>query len=326
VTTHRYAKDILSDEDAEHLRDLVPDDPVPLPEGHLPCPLCGIAVPDPDPPPAFTDQERATLGWGQRPERFARCAECSRLAEQAAAIVADHPKFAARVGQALARERVEGTLVALSLLGRPTPEDSIAMLVDRLHVAGNAARWRRPLAPAPGLCSPRPWAHVSLSQRASLRAAFALVLRDRMARHQPPVRLVCPTRGCVLCGVEAVPMAAVEVLRRGGPEAAVIVSWRQVTTTPASLGGKGPQSVRGHLCPPCAEAVESEGAVGPSARHRALVEHVRRGARGERKASRLRALLEEDYPPAVPGWGALPSTTLPNLAPWEHVRRVVDRL
>lgn len=86
----------------------------------------------------------------------------------------------------------------------------------------------------------------------------------------------------------------------------------------------GPESVAGHLCTPCTEAVEVEGAVGVSARHRALLEHAAR-TRGDRKAQRLRNLLVADYPPPTPGWGAL-ATRVPNLAAWEHVRHLLDRL
>ena len=120
--------------------------------------------------------------------------------------------------------------------------------------------------------------------------------------------LWCPSRGCRLCGVDVIQVAAIEVVRWGGPEAAAIVAWRSVTTTASALGGRGPQGVRGHLCPQCSEAVRSEGAVGPSSRGRALVEYVRR-SKGDPKATRLRLLSGDDFPPLIPGWGALPPTT-----------------
>lgn len=92
---------------------------------------------------------------------------------------------------------------------------------------------------------------------------------------------------------------------------------------PGGAGGQGPEAVHGHPCPQCAEAVEEVGAVGHSARGRAVVAHVRHVA-GEVKADRPRALLDDDFPPTLPGWGAVHLP--PNQQPWSHLVRVVDRL
>ena len=151
-------------------------------------------------------------------------------------------------------------------------------------------------------------------------------LRDRLALAEPPVQLYCPTRGCLLCGIDVTPMPAIEVVRRGGPEAAAIVAWQTLSTSPAALGGEGrPQGVDGHTCPSCARAVDDVGSVGPTSRNRALVAYVRR-TQGDAKAERLRQVLSSDFPPVIPGWGALPRTTQPNLTPWEHVRHLLDHL
>lgn len=189
--------------------------------------------------------------------------------------------------------------------------------------AGSRVRFANPMTLTKNRCSPRPWAHVTLGQRAALRSAYADVLRDRLALNEPPVALRCPTRGCLLCGVRAVNRSAIEVARRGGREAAVAAVWRPLTVPPVALGGRGPEPVNGHLCPDCAEVVEEVGAVGPTARGRAVVAHVRRVA-GVAKADRLSAMLDDDFPPTLPGWGAL--HLAPNQEPWSHLVRVVDRL
>ena len=45
---------------------------------------------------------------------------------------------------------------------------------------------------------------------------------------------------------------------------------------------------------------------------------------GTVKSLRLRKLLKDDFPPALPAWGAL--NLRPSAEPWAHLRRVIDRL
>jgi hypothetical protein len=80
--------------------------------------------------------------------------------------------------------------------------------------------------------------------------------------------------------------------------------------------------VNGHVCPSCGVAIEAAGAVGRSARGRAVVAYV--GHFSEQKAQRLRSMLSGDYPPMLPAWGAL--NQRPNAAPWSHLQKVIDRL
>ena len=135
--------------------------------------------------------------------------------------------------------------------------------------------------------------------------------------------LACPSGGCLLRGVAAVRRAAFEVTRGGGQEAAVHRVWTTVTTLPTALGGRGADHVTGHVCPPCADAIEDVGAIGPSARERAVVERVRRTL-GDAKADRLKRLLTDDFPPTLPAWGAVSRPA--NAVPWSHLVSVVDRL
>jgi hypothetical protein len=149
-------------------------------------------------------------------------------------------------------------------------------------------------------CSPRPWAHVTLTQRAALRAAYAAVLRDRLALSAPLVAIRCPSGGCLLCGISSVDRAAIEGASRGGTDAVSHAVRRSVSTTPPALGGRGREAVHGHVCPACATAIEGEGAVGHSARGRALVAYVHHSS--AQKAKHLRLMLTDHSPPSLPAW------------------------
>lgn len=313
----------MTEAQVDALRATVPDNPVRLPEGWLACEGCGVAVPHAEttstatPWPA-TENSRVMPA----PVPFGRCPACQSLHDAADAYVEAHPLLARRVGPQLAREHIERALFALAILRQPTPED-IGFLLPRMLAAGSCVRFANPLTLTRGLCSPRPWAHVTVGQRAALRRAYAEVLRDRLALNEPPVALPCPTRGCLLCGVVAVSRSAIEVARRGGREASVAAVWRPMTVPPVALGGQGPQPVRGHVCPACDDAIQTVGAIGLSARGRALVAHIR-PTLGDSKADRLRSMLADEFPPTLPGWGAL--RLPPNRQPWSHLNRVVDRL
>lgn len=165
---------------------------------------------------------------------------------------------------------------------------------------------------------------MTLSQRTRLRTAYAATLRDLLALSAPNVAVRCPSGACLLCGVASVNRAAFEVARRGGVEETALAVWRSVNTAPVALGGHGPNSITGHVCPACANAIDDAGSVGPSARGRAVVDHVRR-TKGHQRADRLRSLLSDDFPPTLPGWGAVPGAR-PSAEPWAHLRRVIDRL
>ena len=99
----------------------------------------------------------------------------------------------------------------------------------------------------------------------------------------------------------------------------------RVNTDAGALGGRGPDPVRGHVCPACSNAIEAEGAVVPTARERAVVAFLRTCV-SQAKANPLRSMLAEDYPPSLPGWGASPTPRVPNAEPWSHLRRIIERL
>jgi hypothetical protein len=255
------------------------------------------------------------------PQEFARCRSCEVIHQWATAYVEGRPSLAARLGPDIAVERIESVLVGLAVLGQPVPDD-LGLVLPRLHPAAHALAFSNPLTLTTGMCSPRPWAHVTTGQRAALRKAYAESLRDRLALSSPPVPVPCPSGGCLLCGVASVERSAIEVARRGGVEAAGV--WTFWTVPPVALGGAGPDLIGGHTCPDCTRAIEEDGAVGWPARAQALVSHL--SSIGEdKKADRLRRECEGDFPPRLPAWRADPKAR-PSAQPWAHLRRVIDRL
>ncbi|UMG94157.1 hypothetical protein [Nocardioides sp. TF02-7] len=228
------------------------------------------------------------------------------------------------------------------LLGMPQPESvteaDLPALLRHLAHPGAAARWEA--RARPGKHAREPWSHVTEDARASVRAAYAALLRERVTERSPDVALNPPTvhywepdvpapGGCLLCGVAAVTVAAAQVARLGGREAAQAVAWRPLSTSAANLGGpRGPVRVTGHVCPPCDDALASVGAVGPTALERALAEHLTATGR-ESAAQRFRAALAQTVGkvPGLTGWGALFYTARarnvapprPNAAPWAHL-------
>lgn len=309
----------MTNHEAELLRAKVPDDPIPLPPDHLACEACGVAVAS-----SVVASRTSVPTPSERAKgvvEFARCSDCEAIREQARAYVDAHPVLVTRLGD-IAVERIESVLFGLAILAQPVP-DNLAMLLPRLHPAAHGVWFSNPLTLQPKRCSPRPWAHVSLSQRAELRKAFAASLRDRLALSAPPVDVVCPSGGCLLCGVRAVERSAVEVNQRGGPAAAAIAVWRPILTSVHALGRRGPDQVSGHVCPACDKAIRDAGGIGQVAIGNAVLAHVQH-TKGEAKARRLRSLLEADYPLHLLGWGAL--NQRPSGSPWFHLVKVLDRL
>jgi hypothetical protein len=278
--------------EAERLRRTVPDDPIRLPPGHLACEGCGVASAGPV-------VESIPMGAGGRiAANYTRCAECQRLSEQAT------------------DRRVLNVLYALAVVGVPVPEDPTP-LVPWMQTVGGAVPWLDPEAPSRDLCSPYPWAHVSLSQRAQIKEAYLLAMRSRIRVGAPALAIRPPWGGaCLFCGVGSLPMAPIEVVRRGGRESAAHAIWRRVLAQPPSFGGHGPGLWEGFACPPCSDALDSVGSVGVRARARAFEQYVREHRPEE--AARVRSMLDTYDQISLPGWAAL-STRSPNPEPWAHI-------
>lgn len=319
TTTKNRSHRVIQPEETERLRATVPDDPIKLPSGHLACEACGVAV------LTRAVASRTVLPSpserGMHAVEFARCSSCEGVRAQAEAYVDAHPALAARLGD-IAAERIESALFGLAILGQK-PSGDLALLLPRMHPAAHGVWFSNPLTLQPQRCSPYPWAHVSLGQRAELRKAFAATLRDRLALSEPPVEVACPSGGCLLCGVRAIERSAIEVTQRGGLAAVARAVWRPVLTSVHALGRRGPDQVSGHVCPACSEAITDAGGIGQHAIGNAVLAHVQH-TRGETKARRLQSLLMDDFPMHLLGWGAL--NARPSGTPWFHLVKVLDRL
>lgn len=330
----------ITDDEVAALRDTSPDDPIPLPDRHLPCITCGTATPTPPTRSAVEWVDFVTgtdpLGRTRTGDRVAmtRCPACARIDAQARAVVDAHPRLVAALGTARAHSAIEGVLVAPTLLGRDTsgldrlPAPVIGMHVRSLGSIGLGLRWS--LRGRAMVANLRPWAHVRPGDRARLRSAYAAVLRERVAMAGPPVPVPPPTLtadevdgrqpvpgGCLFCGVAAVPVDAVKVARAGGPAGAGHEVWTVRRPEPHTLGGRrAPGRLVGHLCPPCDDAVEHEG-LGASAMERSVM-----GAIGLGGKWRGDPMFD-----GLTGWGALYADALrrgepappPNRERWAHI-------
>jgi len=333
--------------DLDPVRLQVPDSPVRLPEGHLACLACGVAVAEGVEVVIVetlgrADQPPAAPGGAPRggPLSFVRCASCAALASQAEQIVDANPGLAARLGPDTARHRVECALLALEVLRKPAPR--VDLMLRHLTAPGARVRWVARFVPlieaeaSAATCSRYPWAHVRLGSRAQLRQAYGAMLHEMVAATAPDVRLAPPFPpfaqgagevfaifGCLLCGVEAQTLPAQEVSRLGGHKAAASRVWEPKRASVGSLGGRpSPEYLVGHLCTPCAAAVEHAGAIGPTAMERALGEHLRATDRADDADRLTRGDVE-----GLIGWGALfhrahrrgEKPLAGSRTPWEHV-------
>ncbi|MBD3926482.1 hypothetical protein IEZ26_17795 [Nocardioides cavernae] len=192
MTRSKFSPPPLTYEDAVRLRTLVPDDPIPLPPGHLACEGCGVAHTGPV-------VSTIDLGNGWTPVEFTRCPHCQRLHDRA-------PDLPTR-----------NVLFALSVIRMEPPEDP-TRLVPWMQVAARAVMWLDPEAPNGRLCSPQRWAHVSVGKRAQIKEALLLALRSRAHVGAPLLDVPPPWgRACLFCGVGSVPLAP------SGPPPSVVV-------------------------------------------------------------------------------------------------------
>lgn len=297
---------------------------VPLPDDHLACYGCGVAVPTPADPSLVVVADVLPRGIAPgvapppharaRQVSFARCGSCAAARTHAEQMVAERPRLAQRLGPDSAVHRVECGLLALAAVGARVGDEDPSDLVEWLAAPGAAARWLARLSPfvsegaALATCAPHPWAHLTDEQRTACLTARGRALRARLARSAPPVAVASPSHGgCLMCGVAAVSVPAVDVERDGGPLSTAQRVWRPVTTTVAALGGRpSPALLAGHLCPACADATDAVGAVGPTAMERAVRAHLGLG-------------LGLDAAPldGLKGWVALGGRE-PNPEPWDH--------
>jgi hypothetical protein len=217
---------------------------------------------------------------------------------------------------------------------------SLRALVRHLGQPGAQARWANRDEVEPGTCSPHSFAHVKMGQRRQLRNGYALWLKERTARHAPPVkispppvtdtrsgsaRLVLIEAGLFVCGVGHQVVPAVEVAQQGRMNIARDL-WKPLRTHATQLGG-GQSSVElsGYLCRICSTALEQSHSVGlgPMALERCLVAHLCPDLLGKLAYGTLIVVN------GLAGWSTLvarahrgnsPSQPVrPNAKPWEHL-------
>jgi hypothetical protein len=329
----------------------------PLPADHLSCRSCGVAVRRTASarPHAATILSRTTVPaspyGAPRPlptVKVLKCGDCTEREEYAAVLLADHPRAAAALGGGSALHRLGAALDALAALGRPMPErdsltsSEVVTLSRNLTGPGVALQWVTRFSPvvAPGAevdtCAAYPWSHVDEDQRSTARTGYAAALAEHVAAQTGPVELAPPpvagataqtvtAPGCLLCGVGTVIVPARQVVALGGRAAAAAEVWRPRTVTAGALGGRrrARAEVRGHVCPPCSDALDTVGALGVTAMERALRLHLT--AVGRNAAARnvnegetlgLVGFSELVHYASVTGQHA-PAA---NDAPWDHVK------
>jgi hypothetical protein len=342
--------------DLDPVRLGVPDNPIALPPGHRACLWCGISVlagaqapvvadafSQADQPPRAVRPTSAPT-WSMRTE-FEQCPACLARLAVADALLDAYPHVRARLGS-VASQQVGNALAALAILGHDLDasalsESGLTSLLRHLAEQGSMARWQARFSPVlagdavGGTCNPYPFAHVRGVARLHLREGYGAMLASRVSRSAGPAALAPPSpeaataavlvgSACLLCGVGSVILPAATVLSLGGRKAAARSVWRPLLSTPASLGGPGSaERIAGHTCPDCTDALDAEGAVGPSAMERALVAHLR--ATGREDEATVLASVDVD---GLAGWGAVAylarrrgeASLSANRLAWEHVR------
>ena len=343
------------------LRANSPDDPIRLPQGWLSCRTCGVAVSVGEAAEVLDVEAigrmvegvaaltmAASENQNKIPLTFALCPTCRRTAEPAEEITKNS-------AQPAAVHLVGCALDALSFVAPSTVEHMIGLdsegrtaLVRHLAQLGSNSRWISRFVPViepqadPRTCSPYRFAHLKIGERQALRKAYAALLKERVARNAPPVKIAPPRvtdlnatasalvpveGGCLFCGVGHQSVAAVSVAREGRAQIARDL-WTAVRCPATQLGGeRSPASVSGHLCRTCNGAVAATHSIGPSALERALTSALVPEGIGHLGFGALSVN-------GLVGWGSEVARAqqsdqplpLPNTRPWQHLSDDLDEL
>lgn len=259
-------------------------------------------------------------------EPLGTCSQCSPWASYAGAL-AGHPSLS-RLGPARAESLAITIAAACCVLDTNPPNvtlpgSEMAAWARSFFEIGSP-RWAgflvsrslRSTAVSPG------WSFVSDAQRASLRAALAAVLAEKVARTAPDQRLAPPPviviagetalpGACLVCGVDAVQAPAVNVLHSGGSERAARGVWTRHTINT----GRGSERLAGYVCPDCEAAIDANGNIlGPTAMDIAVTRHL-----GLDASPVQSDMLRVDVEP----WWASPDPT-PSRRPWAHLGSADD--
>lgn len=325
-------------------------EPIKLPEHYLACPLCGQPVPEPAGSVVVEVHAHAREGVpiplpSPAVTRLARCPDCRGRRARAEALCLDRPELGRQLGDRVAVHRAELALAGLAAIGAATPALLAGLddpgvhrpLLRNLAAPAGSVVWSSRCAPVvlaqsgPGWASPTPFATAPPQALALLRVGYGKLLAERVALAAPPVAVSPPPAaarsgevaidgGCMCCGVGAVTVAAAEVARAGGADAASRQLWRGLTVT------RRADRLAGYLCPPCAAAYEQVGSWGPSTAERACLTRLDVIGRTD-DARSLRNMLTDPSPPRIAAWSTLvhaarlagrPAPT-PSAQGWQHV-------
>ena len=312
--------------------------------GSLACLACGQGVPEDSPTMTVEAMAREGHRASRNPNmapvsittQFRECWPCRDRDDVAHAAIVALPGVAARYGHGNAKYRLRLALDGLAALGHQPPDNldaaEVSALMRHLTIPGGSARWAARFAPVmaadadPATSALYPWSHLTTEQRAALRAGYAALLADRVARTSPPPRLAPPEGhppACAMCGVGSVEVSAAEVHRHGGTASARERVWRPIRFNSHALGGpRTPNPVPGNLCPTCSTAVTEAGAVGAEA----MEGSYRQALTAEGRTKEIEAMRRGEVPSLI-GWAGfdLRETSAgrppvpPNEKPWEHI-------
>lgn len=244
---------------------------VKLPEGWLPCCICGDATSPGDqsgvefvPSLGREVPPNAPMGAGGQEfeTQMTRCSTCADRLHEAERLVEEFPRGRGRyVSPSLAIQVVERSLAALAAVNASTPitsERSLRLLIQHVGPLGVGVTWWGRFAPIAERTadsktgSALPWAWLPEEQRIAARKAATTWMSARTERPRP---LAPPIgHGCYLCGV-----ATVEAL----PSRAAHV-WREANLRPEQLGGTGSTYTRVSVCAPCYFEAQKIGSYGPT--------------------------------------------------------------
>lgn len=300
--------------------EVTPVQPIPGPKQPetLPCEACGTAVPDPSPRRRIPDGDRVRLGIPKTTEwqRFGWCEACSVVRDAADEYVTEHPGLAGRFGPQIARQNVEDVMFAFKLLGKPVPDD-LGFALPRMLPAARVLRYHHPgrfLTTSKPTTGSGPWSHVNDDQRVALKRADADLFADRLALSKPNVAIRCPSGACMMCGVVKVERPAIDVRRRGAEAVAASV-WTPVPSS--KYAGQ-------HTCPGCTDAIEFEGAIGPSSMLRAVSVHVEH-TMSSHLARRLSVEVEQGRI-SLPMWAETRGASRLTGLPFDHLMKALNLL
>lgn len=347
----------LTNDQVANLARKVSDDPEPLDPDDLACADCGQIVAGPIAPAAviYAQPDAVSLPGGGvsssvagvEGEPLTVCSTCRDRQALADSLTDDllpngitMDKLHLRGNQA--RGVVRHALAAIAALGMQMPRadhidaEVLVLTVRRMTPVGASLAWQRRYSPIRSrtavahTANPRPWAHIHDDTRANLRAAYAHLMADRLARSAPSVALAPPPLpaelghgvqavggGCLLCGVGQVTVTALDVARAGGRDLAARNTWLRMDPIGAdSLGARpSPARVVGHLCPVCAGAFERVRSVGPSLLERSLLRNLDLADNGQHELPGLVAwagIVADRLRAGLPAPAA-------NATPWSHL-------